>query len=716
MKSEIQNPKSKNSTSELRTSEPGPDASAVSYGPSLLLEIGTEEIPARFLPPAIELLKQNSGNLFREYQIEYSDIRTYATPRRLILMVKRIHPLQKDVIKEVFGPSKKAAFDENNIPTKAAIGFANSQGIEVSRLVVRTKDKGEYVAAVRHQKGAAVKELLPVILEKLILSLHFQKAMRWGISRLRFVRPIHWILALYGEDTILFDIDGVRSGNTTKGHRFLSPGTLPIREISSYINRLANNFVIVSQDERKKIISEGIERLASSAKGNAVKDEELLNTVANLVEFPVPVLCGFPADYLSLPKELLTVVMKGHQKYFAIEDKEGNLRNHFLAVSNTRSENSGTVKAGAERVIKARFEDARFYYEEDLCRSLHSRIEDLKKVTFHDRLGTLFCKTEKVVRMSGFFSDALFPDKRQHIERAAWLCKADLITGVVGEFPELQGLMGRHYALHHGESPQVAEAVGAHYLPCYSGDRIPDSDEGAVISLSDKIDNIVSFFGIGIMPTGSEDPFALRRQALAIISILIEKNYDISLNKIIGKAVKNLAAKASSPSLSKEVLDFIIQRLEHLLASQGYDSDTIQSVLYFAGDVPLGSLTERIRAVKEFRAHSGYGEFLLAIKRINNIIPETGLPALKKKLLTEQQEKSLCKDVLNIKPSVRKLLEDREYYKALSLLATLTGPVSIFFEKVLVMDKRGDIRLNRLALLKEIWDMAFHIADFSMLT
>lgn len=680
---------------------------------SFLLEIGTEEIPARFLPPAIAMLKENTEAILNEYLIEYSDIRTYATPRRLALLVKGIHQTQKDRIREIFGPSKKTAFDERGNPTKAAVGFANSQGIDVSDLIVKTKDKGEYVAAVLHQKGAAVKELLPEALKKIIRSLHFQKSMRWGNGRTRFVRPIHWILALHDTETVQFDIDGIQSGNATKGHRFLSPGYFVIRDIPSYVHLLANNYVIVDQDERRRIISEGITRLASSVRGKAVKDECLLDTVTYLVEYPIAVLCEFPADYLGLPRELLTTVMKGHQKYFGIEDEAGNLKNYFIAISNTKDENSGTVRVGAERVTKARFEDARFYYGEDIGKPLQSRMEGIKKVTFHDKLGTLYEKTERIVKLSSFLSERLFPEKSHSIERAGWLCKTDLITGVVGEFPELQGLMGGYYARHHGESKEVADAITEHYLPSHPGDRLPDTDEGSVISLADKTDNIVSFFGIGITPTGSEDPFALRRQAIAVILILFRKSYNISLNEIIGKAIENTGNP--SPSLSGDSLNFFIQRIESIFSSQGHDIDIIQSVLNFSGNMPLSGLIERMQAIKEFKTHAGYNEFLLAMKRINNIIPKTDLPALRRELLMEPQEKTLYNNTMHISSIIYNLLDKKEYRKALSLFSTLTESINNFFDNVMVMDNREDIRLNRLALLKETWDTASCVADFSKL-
>ena len=680
---------------------------------SLLLEIGTEEIPARFLPPALAMLRDNTESLFNDSLIGCADIKTYATPRRLTVLVKGIPPMQKDRVKDVFGPSKKAAFDESGNPTRAAAGFAQSQGVEVADLVIRNKDKGEYVAAVIRKEGIAVKDLLPEVLSKLVLSLSFPKSMRWGNGSLRFARPLHWLLALFDGETIPFDIDGIRSGNITKGHRFLSPGSVAVKEIPSYVNILENNYVVVDQDERRRRIDSGIAALASSVEGKVPDDRELLETVTYLVEYPVPVLCEFPVDYLSLPGELLITVMKGHQKYFAVEGKDGKLKNHFIVISNTKDENAETIKTGAERVIKARFEDARFYYEEDIGKPLKNRIEDLKRVTFHDRLGTLYDKTERVVALASFLANRFFPDKKKAVERAAWLCKTDLITGVVGEFPELQGLMGRYYALNDGEDREVAEAILQQYLPAHSGDRLPETDEGAVLSLSDKVDNIVSFFAIGATPTGSEDPFALRRQALAAIAILMEKGYDITLEEMIRKAEEK--ACGARPSLLSEVLTFFSQRMEPLLSSQNHDPDIIQSVVRFVSNVPMGEIRERIHAIERFTSDTEYNAFLLAMKRINNIVPDTELPQISKDLLQEVQEKILFAETLTAKPALHTLLQERKYYEALKLSSTLTKFINSFFDGVLVMDKRNKVKLNRFALLREIWTMTSPIADFSKL-
>ncbi|HXX80690.1 MAG TPA: glycine--tRNA ligase subunit beta [Thermodesulfovibrionales bacterium] len=680
---------------------------------SLLLEIGTEEIPARFIPPALIMLKSNTESIFEEYSIGFSGMNAYATPRRLALLVKGIPPMQKDRVKEVYGPAKKAAFDEHGAPTRAAAGFAQSQGIDVNDLVVKKKEKGEYVVAVIHYKGAPVMDLLHEALKKVILSLNFPKSMRWGNGDLRFVRPIHWIMALLDGTTIIFEIDGLRSGNITKGHRFLSPGSFIVKEIPSYINLLENNYVIADIEERKRKIAKGIENLAVSVAGKALRDEELFNTVTNLVEYPVPVLCEFPPEYLRLPKELLITVMKDHQKYFAIENDHGNLKNYFVVISNTKDENKETIRKGAERVIKARFEDARFYYEEDIKRTLHSRIQDLKRVTFHDKLGSLYDKTRRVVTLASFLSEILLPHVKQSIERAAWLCKTDLITGVVREFPELQGLMGKYYAVHDGEEHEVAEAIVQQYFPSHSGDRLPENDMGALLSLSDKIDNIVSFFGVDLVPTGSEDPFALRRQALAVIAILMEKGYPVALRELIAKAEENVLNKRTS--LLDEVLRFFAQRIEPLFSLQHYDSDTIQSVLPLMESVPIAEMKERMNALKRFTADDGYTPFLLAMKRIHNIVPKADVPALKPEVLSEEQEKSLYSELHNMKPAFNASLKNKEYYDAIKRLSTLTETINSFFDKVLVMDKREEVKLNRFALLHEIGKMGSLIADFSKL-
>lgn len=680
---------------------------------AFLLEIGTEEIPARLFSPALAMFKETTETILTENYIEFSAIRTYATPRRLAVMVSGVPVMQKDRIKEIYGPPKNVAFDKDGSPTKAAEGFARSQGVGISDIVVKKKDKGEYVVAVIEQKGIAVRDLLPVVLKDLVLSMHFPRSMRWGSGNLRFVRPIRWIAALLDEEVISFEIDGIKSGNITKGHRFLSPGAFVIRDIPSYESLMENNYAIVSPEIRKGIIAERIKMLAMLAEGVPVLDENLLDTVTHLVEYPVPVMCDFNPGHLVLPKELLITVMKDHQKFFAVEDEMGHLKNHFIVISNTKEENSQTIKTGAERVIKARFEDARFYYEEDRKRPLNARIEDLKRVTFHDKLGTLYDKTERIAGLASSFAERLCKDSKKHAERAAWLSKADLITGVVSEFPELQGIMGRYYSLHDGEDREVADAVMEQYLPAHSGGRVPVTDAGALVSLSDKLDNIVSFFSVDFSPTGSEDPFALRRQTLGVVAILTDKGYDVTLREVITEAARNL--RHSKASLIDDVLSFFLLRIEQLFLSQGHETDLIQSIMHLLGDVPLKEIKGRLDAIKMFSSRAEYNPLLLAMKRINNIIPDIQIPAFKKTLMTEEPEKLLCSDLIKAKTVIDKALESGEYLAAVKSFSALIKPVNDFFDGVLVMDKNEERKLNRLALLSEIWETALRICDFSML-
>jgi glycyl-tRNA synthetase beta chain len=686
------------------------------FSSAFLLEIGTEDLPARFLPSVIHQLKENSEIILKENRIRFSGIKTYGTPRRLVLLADGIPPMQEDRSKEVFGPSKKVAFDEHGRPTKAATGFAHSQGISVENLTIKNKDKGEYVVAAIEEKGVYVRELLPEILKRIVLSLQIPKSMRWGNSNLRFLRPLRWVVALLDNEIISFEIDGIKSSNITRGHRFLSPAAFQIKEITGYKRLLRNNYVIVDQEERKRIIIDKMEKFLESINERPVEDEDLLETVVHLVEYPVPVLGTFSMEYLKLPKELLITVMKGHQKYFAVENREGNLTNHFVVISNTREENSETVKIGAERVIKARFEDARFYFEEDSKKPLSERIEELRKVTFQEKLGSLYKKTKRMESLSEFFADRLMPSAKDRLRRTAQLAKTDLITGIVREFPELQGTMGKYYALHDGENTEVAEAMEDQYLPAHSGGRLPQTEIGALLSIADKIDNIAAFFSIGLIPTGSEDPFALRRQAFGIIAILLNRGYSLTLRELIDKALENLAEIRDLQETRKNILQSFENRLETIFSDQGYSHDLIQSILPLSLDVELKEIKERLDAIQKFKEDKEYNDFLLAIKRVNNIIPKAAIPGLKTELLTEEPEKMLKEKLDSVRSDLAELLNERKYHEAISLLASLTSPINHFFDRVLVMDKMEEIKLNRLSLLNELWRTVSTIADFSKLS
>jgi len=679
---------------------------------SLLLEIGTEEIPARFLPPAIASLKEIAAKTLEEYRIGCTNISAYATPRRLSLIISGVDQAQKDNVREVFGPSKKVAFDEAGNPSKAAIGFAQSVGIDVSELKIKMKGKAEYIAAVIEERGLETKTVLPEIAKKMVLSLHFPKSMRWGNGALHFARPICWILALFGTESVSFELDGIKSSNLTKGHRFLSPASFQVKEIASYMSLLENNYVILDQEKRKKIIQKNISALFNDPDIQPIIDEELLDTVTFIVEYPVPVLCSFRAEYLKLPKELLITVMKDHQKYFGVQDSNGNLLNHFVVISNTKADNSETVRTGAERVIKARFDDAKFYFHEDTSKSLAEGVESLKDVTFHDKLGSTYEKTERVMAIAAFLSEKISPSLKDKVLRAAQLSKADLITGVVREFPELQGIMGKYYATHDKEDSEVAIALEEQYLPKNYGDRVPQTDTGSILSLADRIDNISSFFSIGLVPTGSEDPFALRRQAMGIISIILDKGYAFSLRDIFGFALKNLGDTHAEKTL-ENIISFMEQRTEFILSSSGYEQDLIKSVIPLSSVQPLKLIAKRLEAIQELRKDEVFQDFLLAIKRVNNITPKTPLPPVNTGLFTQEEEKQLYVSFTALRNECMPLLESEKFSEGLSVLLQITPHINTFFDKVMVMDKQEEIRTNRLALLKGIWETLSLIADFS---
>lgn len=681
----------------------------------LLLEIGTEDLPARFLPSAMQQLKENSGRIFRDYCIPFNEIKTYGTPRRVAVIAAGIPEMQDDRKKEFIGPSRKVAFDDGGNPTKAAAGFARSLGLPVENLFVKNTEKGEYVAAVIEEKGLQVREILPDVLKKIVLSINLPKSMRWGDGSIRFARPIRWLMALFNNETVSFEIEGIKSGNLTRGHRFLSPASFQMKEIMSYRSLLANNCVVIDPEDRKRTIRKKIEKILDPVKEIIIEDEELLDTVVNLVEYPVPVVAAFAEEYLKLPKELLITVMKGHQKYFAVQDMEGNITNHFIVVSNTSEDNADTVRIGAERVIRARFEDARFYFEEDGKKPLSERVEDLKKVTFQEGLGSLYDKTERLVAMTGYLSEKIHQSEKEVMVRAAWLAKADLITGVVREFPELQGVMGKYYALRDGEGEAIATALEEQYLPAHSGGRLPESGAGAILSIADKIDSLAAFFSVGLIPSGSEDPFALRRQSLGVIAIILNHGFKVTLKDLVQKALETLRVKESA-EVEEKILKFFESRVENVLSVRGYPPDIIQSVIAMSLYLPLKVILDRITAIDKFREKAGYNDFLAAIKRVSNIIPDRTVPPVRDDLLTEEPEKALRQKLDSVKSDLARLISEGNINDAINILPELTGPINNFFDKVLVMDKSAEVRENRLSLLSDIWRTVSAAADFSKLS
>lgn len=682
----------------------------------LLFEIGTEEIPAGFLSKAVVDMEEIIRKSLTEKRIAFDGIRCLATPRRLVLTIADLAQKQDDQTVEKMGPAKRAAFDESGQPTKAALGFARGQEVEVSELETITTDKGEYLGVRKTITGQPTAGLLPEILTSFMLSIPFRKSMRWGARSLRFARPVHWLVALYGGKVVPFKIEDIESGNTSRGHRFMSPVSFTVNGFSDYLEKARENFVIVDPEERKKLILEEAQKEAQAAGGRLFYDEELLEAISFIVEYPVVVRGGFDGEYLALPQEVLTTTMISHQKYFPVVDDKGKLLPFFIAVSNTKARDLSVVAAGNERVLRARLADASFFFEEDRKVPLEERVESLKKVVFHTQLGTSHKKVMRFRRLAVKIAAALKvrPAVKKNVDRAALLAKADLESLMVGEFAELQGIMGREYALLAGEDPACANAIYEHYLPVVAGGRLPASDEGAIVGIADKMDTIAGFFGVGLPPTGTADPYALRRQSLGIINIILSKQYALSLNFLIDESLTLLKDTLKKPAsdVKKDVLDFFRGRLHHQLISQGYAYDTVEAVLSADMD-DLLVVIEKIKALEDFRKNPEFEPVSVAFKRVDNILKDFKGGRADVNLLAHDAEIQLFSALDDIKTRVEKNIAEKDFIGALNKLAALRPAVDAFFDHVMVMDKDEQIRLNRLSLLSEISCLFHKIADFS---
>jgi len=684
----------------------------------LLLEIGTEEIPAGFIPQALIDFERLARKELESNRIGFDGVKTLGTPRRLVLVIESVSEKQRDEEMKKVGPSKQAAFDSKGNPTKAAIGFAKSQSVSVESLKVIQTEKGEYVCAVREEPGKPTLEILPSILPKLILSIPFQKSMRWAEVPIRFARPIHWVLALFGGVVIPFEIGDIQSGNVTYGHRFMHSGPIQVNDFDSYLHKMRKAFVIVDPVERRKRIEEEMVREAVSVSGRILKDEELLNEVNFLVEYPVALAGTFDKEFLSLPREILIHSMKEHQRYFPVIDEYGRLLSHFVCISNIAPKDQKVVVKGNERVLKARLSDATYFFQEDLKIPLEKRGEQLKKVVFQAKLGTSYEKMIRFKQLALFISERIDPKLRESVERASLLCKADLVTGMVGEFPKLQGIVGREYARLSGEKEEVAEAIYEHYLPSFAGDRLPSSPIGDIVSIADKVDTIVGSFGIGLVPTGTADPFGLRRQALGIIRIILEKKYSLSLSQLIEKSENLLKEKMERPfpEVKKEVLDFFRVRYQNFLLDKGYPFDVVEAVLSFSFDELLDA-QGRIDALKRAREWKDFESIVIGFKRAMNILKGySSKKEIIQSLFSEPGEQNLYQSFLKAKNKIELHLNKRTYESALLEMTQMKRPIDDFFDQVMVMVEDEAIRDNRLALLDGIGQLFLRIADFSKLT
>lgn len=680
-----------------------------------LLEIGTEEIPARFMPAAIAGLKDSAERLFKENRLHYSDIAVYGTPRRLALIVKEVVDVQEDIVIEVSGPPKSAAYDAEGNPTKAAVGFAKSQGMDISQIKIKKTDKGEYLFAEKQEKGKNTKDVLSLLLNNLLSSINFPKSMRWNDTRARFARPLRWLLTLYGEEVITLDFAGVTSGQISYGHHFMSPQSFVVKSYDGYIRSLEERFVIVDQAERRKIIEVQLGAVSHEKGGLVIPDEELLKEVAYLTEYPVAVCGRFDESFLSLPKDVLVTVLREHQRSFLVENERGESLPYFISVSNTMPKDLDVVRSGYERVVRARLSDAKFFFDSDCRVRLEERSLKLGQVVFMAKLGTM---SEKVLRLKSSVNhlSELFawPVIASIAERSAELSKADLMTEMVGEFPELQGVMGREYALRQGEKSEVAMAIFEHYLPRFSGDMLPATKAGKLLAVAEKMDNIVGCFGSGNVPTGSNDPYALRRQALGILHILIKGEHHVSLNRAAEGSItaySSFIADSRHGAIIKDVIDFFRERLSTLLVSEGYRYDCVRAVISADLDDPYDAFL-RITALDRYRIKPEFDALTVSFKRVMNIIPPDFMNLFKEDLLIEDEEKGLYEAYRDSERKAMLAKKEYNFWKAFYSIAELKPRVDLFFDKVLVMDKDINLRNNRLSLMSMLRDLFLNFADF----
>ena len=679
----------------------------------LLFEVGVEELPSRFVSSTLEQIKNNLTKLFNDNRIVFDDIETYGTPRRLTFVVKGISDRQSNLEEEVKGPSKKIAVDADGNFTKPALGFIKSKGLKEEDVYFKQVGKDEYIFGTIKQEGIETSEVLKTILPEAVKAVTFPKAMRWGGKNMRFARPIRWMVTLLNDEVLEVNLEGIVSSNVTKGHRFLGEKEFTVNSLEDYYEKLEKNYVILDQNKRKELIKNQCIEVANSLGGEVEFDDDLLEEVTHLVEYPTAFYGEFDSAYANLPKEVVTTPMKEHQRYFPVV-KDGKLLPNFIAVRNGNDYKIDVVKAGNEKVLVARLEDALFFYKEDTKKNLESYIEKLKTVVFQAKLGTVYDKTLRIEKLSSDILESLNLNYiKEDVIRAAKLCKADLVTGMVFEFTELQGIMGREYAKVGGENEVVSEAIFEHYLPRFAGDILPETKAGIALSIADKLDSIAGFFAIGIQPTGSQDPYALRRQALGVLSILMDKKLDVNLKDLVNHALNNYNnLEFNKEEVSTQIMEFFKERIKNLFRDLGIRYDVIEAVL--SSEISdISDMHTRAVELNNWLSTEGLVEMLTAFNRVSTLAQKATLSDVKEDLLKEEAEIKLYHGFKEIKVKVEELLKDKKYSEALDAFASLRPLVDNMFDNVMVMDKDESIKENRLALLKQIYDTMLSICDLS---
>lgn len=681
-----------------------------------LLEIGTEEIPASFIAPATDSFCELFRKTLDNARISYGHIEWYATPRRLIFRALDLAGVQASVDVEKIGPSLSAAFDERGNPTKAAMGFAKSQGVEVSNLVVINTPKGEQVAVRKTEKGRPTRDVLAEGLPGLLEKISFPKTMRWMDLDARFARPVHWIVALFEGDVIPFTFGAIQTGNLTRGHRFTHPGSFPVSGFEDLRNALENHGVFIDPAARRTEIERRIKELAASAQLTVFEEPDLLDEITYLVESPFPVMGEFSSDFLELPASILITCMKKHQRYFSVQDKGGRITNRFIAVNNTPVRNPEFSVRGHQRVLKARLEDARFYFKEDRKLPLFDRLEALKGVVFHSKLGTAYEKVQRFTAIAVKLAEKFAPDKVDLVRRASLLCKCDLETGIVYEFPELQGIIGSYYAKMDGEPAEISTAVREHYLPAYAGDSLPNGIIGSLVSIADRIDTIAGCFSVGLIPTGAADPYALRRSSLGIIQILMDSDKPMDLSWLIGEAVGLIGEKRTrqAAKVEADILEFFRTRFVNFHTSRDFALDVVEAAVRARFDDVVDA-RRRVESLNQWKTRPDFEAIIVGFKRVANILKNTEASGFSPDLFQEHEEKQLFSVFRDVSANAAPLIEKRDYDKALVTITDLKTPIDTFFDRVMVMVEDERLRNNRLGLLRAIAEFLGRIADFSFI-
>lgn len=682
-----------------------------------LVEIGTEELPPKALKKLSDAFSAGILSGLSDAGIKFESSKSFAAPRRLALHISGLALQQADKKIEKRGPAKRAAFDENGEPTRAVLGFTKSLGIEPSDLEEMETPKGTWLIYKSMEAGKATSVLIGDIVAQSLAKLPIPKRMRWGVQKEEFVRPVQWVLMLLGTDIVAGETLGIKHGNTTRGHRFMSSGELTIKTPGDYESTLLEEGKVIADfDQRKAIIKKGVEEIAKTVKGLAIIDEELLDEVNSLNEWPTPLLGNFDHDFLNVPEEALISSMKEHQKYFHVLSDNQRILPHFITVSNIESKDPAQVVSGNERVIRPRLADAAFFFETDKKTTLASKREPLKNIVFQTKLGTVFDKTERVSKLAQRIAQAIGSDAESAL-KAGQLAKSDLVSEMVLEFTDLQGVMAYHYALYDGESEEVALALNEQYMPKQAGGELPSTQTGCALAIAEKLDSLVGLFGINQPPTGTKDPFALRRAALGVLRIIVEKQLDLDLRDVISWSAEQYASLHNT-NLETQLLDYLLERFRAWYDDEGISAEVFLAVSARKPTKPI-DFDKRIRAVADFNKLDQAEALAAANKRVSNILAknEASIASeLNSELLTEAAEQKLAEHVTALQAQVEPLFSAGNYAEALNALAELQGPVDAFFEDVMVMAEDEAVRNNRVALLDKLRALFLQAADISLLS